>query len=327
MGSICDGSESMAIIKNRNGAMYTVAAIIVVLITLIAIAEKNELHLRESFSSEEIRINTMNEFMKDVQKDLSRGISIASYRALLAILQAETEKGSFLNDVSGAFKEAFLNGSINKTGMPIIENATIINWTNRIKEQAAKIGIQSEFKINNLSIEQISPWEISVNSTVSINLLDEKNTASWNSIKNISVILNIIGIEDPVYIIGTYGRVSNIIAQNDFGLAPLQNLEKHINNSHYIPSTTAPSYLMRLQGDFSASENGIESIVNLNELSLQDLPLLQRSNVDYIYFGNDSHSSCQINQTKDGNYSFFRLDNGAEPLNHLENYGVSCVLS
>ena len=312
-------------IPTKKGVAYTLAAISLVIVALIAFASKTQFKERNSVLVAETRIETMNDFMKDVEKDLTRGMNIASYRALLAILQTETAKGSFVADSRAAFAEAFLNGSINNTQMNIIQNASLSNWTQRIKAQAEKIGIGVDFNVESLSVEHVAPWDISVNTTIIINLSDSKNTARWVTKKNISSVVNIKGLEDPVYIIKTYGKISNIVAENNFGFSNLSNLEKHINNSLYIPSTTAPSYLMRLQGDLSASNNGIESIVNLNELSQQSLQLLTRSNVDYIYFGNQTHSSCQINQTKNGNFSFFRLDNGVEPLNHLDNYNAVCA--
>ena len=98
----------------------------------------------------------------------------------------------------------------------------------------------------------------------------------------------------------------------------VSNLQKHVDNSLYINSSLAPSFLDRLQGKLSANANGIESLVNLQKLSNQGLSISSKSVVDYIYFSSNNPSSYNIN----GMYNWFRLDN-----DHLDIYKVRNLTS
>ena len=76
----------------------------------------------------------------------------------------------------------------------------------------------------------------------------------------------------------------------------------------------ARSEIAALEGDLSANENGIESLVYLPELSTQGISIKSKSVVDYIYFSTNNPPS----QTVIGMPSWFRLDD-----EHLSVYGIS----
>jgi hypothetical protein len=79
-----------------------------------------------------------------------------------------------------------------------------------------------------------------------------------------------------------------------------------LNNSYYVASTTAPSYLMRFEGDLSNSSLGIESLVNLEELNKQNIPVVNKTLVDYIYFNSTNNPTeyCNVQNMPD----WFRID-------------------
>jgi hypothetical protein len=220
-----------------------------------------------------------------------------------------------------------LNGTINKSSLNIMEDSTFTDWTEKIKEEAEKIDVIINFTIRDLNIFQKNSWKVTIGLNITLNVNDKRGTASWNINKFLETNVNIEGLEDPLYIINSYGRVPNVVRKSnitDFDI--LSNLIKQINNSYYIESDTAPNFLMRFENNLSNSTYGIESLVNLDKFTQQGLQIYSRSNVDYIYFGNQSVSSCIINETyEDGTFDWFRLDNDIEPYYHLDNYGdVKC---
>jgi len=93
-----------------------------------------------------------------------------------------------------------------------------------------------------------------------------------------------------------------------------------VYHSYYIASPNrGSSFLDRLQGDFSADANGVESLVNLQELSQKGIAAKPgKSIVDYIYFSNENPASCVVDS---GLPSWFRLD---DPL-HTGIYQASCA--
>ena len=76
---------------------------------------------------------------------------------------------------------------------------------------------------------------------------------------------------------------------------------------------------MRFEGNFGNSPFGIESIVRLPDLQEQELPVFERSAVDYLYFSNLTPSISIINNTFE---DWFRLDDA-----HLEKYQVEDLAS
>ena len=151
----------------------------------------------------------------------------------------------------------------------------------------------------------------------------EATGATWKINTAITTRVSIDNFEDPLYVIKSFGRVTNAIVKSpitDFVNGnDVTNLRIHLNNSYYIASNLSPNYLMRLRGDLGNSSTGIESLVNLDEFIEQGLSINDRSAVDYIYFGTQSTTNYRINKTP----SWFKLDE-----DHLEIYeaqDVKCV--
>ena len=98
----------------------------------------------------------------------------------------------------------------------------------------------------------------------------------------------------------------------------IANLSMQSTNSYYLASTSAPSFLDRMQGMNAPNLYGIESLVNLAELSSQSIQIKDKSVVDYIYFSNSNPTACNVIPA--GMPSWFKLDS-----DHLAAYQVSCA--
>ena len=324
MGSSYIGDKSMAI-SSKKGVLFTLVAIILVLILILIIFTENEYRLSNKMSVIEIRVETINDFIKSVEKDLNRGLYITSFRALLGIQSYISANGTFLNDTNAQFKELLLNGTIKNQKIKAIENFTFTNWTGRISDEAEKIDISANFSIINLTIYQQDPWSVTVDSLLIIDVRDKRGIARWIRNENVKIKLDIQGFEDPLYTINSFNRVINIIKKaNETDFSVTSNLISHINNSYYIETNSGPDFLMRLEGKTSNSTYGIESLVNIVKFSNQELPTYEKSSVDYLYFQSSTAANCVVNETYQ-QLSWFRLDNGAEPYNHLDNYEVNCL--
>lgn len=311
---------------SKRGIAFTILGIILSVVIILAFSIKAEYRLQNRMEVIKSRVETANNLVIDIENDLQRGLYITGFNSLLAIDDFVNSNGTYVDDIDSAFMEALLNGTIKNTQIDLLVNNSFKDWTEKIKAEADKVGVEIDITILNLSISQKNPWEVEISSGIVLYAKDKRGTSSWNRLRLIVADIDIQGFEDPFYSIGSFGRVSNpLMRTNVTDFSQLSGLVRHINNSLYKESAAAPDFLMRLEGKFSASPNGIESIVNLNKFSAQQLQTYSRSNVDYIYFGNQSHSSCLINETQGITaFDWFRLDNGAEPLNHLDNYGLHC---
>ncbi|MBS3097204.1 hypothetical protein J4209_00245 [Candidatus Woesearchaeota archaeon] len=305
----------------KKGIFFTFIAITLTAVVILSFIIHTQYRLRNKMFVIETRIDTLNDFIQDTETDLERGLYIAAFRAILSLEQYITTEGVFLNNTELNFKEIILYGTINNTAIDIMQGATFPDWAERIQEEADKIDITINFLINDITLNQTNPWYVDVNSNISMNVTDKKQTASWEKNRKITTSINIENFEDPLYVINSYGRVTNKIKRTnatDFG--DVNQLKTHLENSYYIASTSGPSFLMRLEGKLSSSPYGIESLVNVREFTAEEVPVVADSHVDYIYFDEGTVENCLVNETAlDPYYYWFRLDN-----QHLGTYEATC---
>ncbi len=319
-------------LMGRRGIFFTFAAIVLALMVILSFKVYTGDRLKDKMETIEIRVGTMDNFIKDLENDLKNAIFISGFRGLLSLEDYMMKKGKFFNDpvepatpsLAVAFSDVLLYGTIGSEKMGLMENNTLLNWTGKIKAEANKTGIELEFNVDSVTIGQSEPWMVDVTVQLDIAVKDKKNTASWTISNkeytkkiNITSPAGIIKFVDPLYLIKNTGIVNNTItitAVPDFSSGT--NLNTHLINSYYTGHTDAPSYLMRFENNLGSSAYGIESLVNSQELMDNGLPTYSRSAVDFIYFGTGNVLDCRV---RDPSYEWFRLD-----LGHLDFYGAGC---
>ncbi len=328
----------MAVAINKKGVFFTFAAIVLAIIILLSFHTYNEYRLKDSMESTEIRIDTMNNFVKDLENNIGDATFIAAFRALLSLEDYMMEYERFMGeedspDLATGFKDLFLYGSIttgvNTEGMGLMHNNTFLNWTDRMKVQSNKTDIVLKFTVNDVTISQSEPWKVDVSMDINVEAKDKKGAASWTINKAITKKINITGFVDPLYLVNNIHTVGNSksTVNNTIRITPVDpaednfKLDTHLINSYYIENSNAPSYLMRFENDLGSSAHGIESLVNLRKLEDAGLPTSSRSAVDYIYFGTQTAANCRV---KKSNYEWFRLDKLPYPQNHLDFYHAQC---
>jgi len=214
-----------------------------------------------------------------------------------------------VSNVSNGFQTLVMNATLEGVNQSAMENNTYPLWASRMVAQASAIGVTLAMSPGPFAIEQLSPWTVTGRTNLTIYIADALLNASWNVTRQVNGTIELEAFEDPVYRLGTSGRVTNLVRQTpitDFVSGTnVNNLMAHANESYYRAWTGAPSFLQRLEGKLTnSSPYGIESLVNLQELSDAGLFTSTKSVVDYIYFSSNNPSSCTVNGTP----SWFRMD-------------------
>jgi hypothetical protein len=299
------------------GVFFTFSAITLSIIILVSLTVYKNFEMKEKIETIGVRIETVNNFIKDIEQDLEKGLFISSFRAFLTMEQSISTNGTFIESIEDSFDELVLKGTLDSTQFSLMKDSTFTDWTERIEAQAEKIGILVNFTIIGVDIAQVDPWFILIDAEINLSVMDKKNTSSWNRNKNIITRISIENFEDPLYVVNSKGRVTNPIVKTPFDElvmgSDISNLLEHLNSSYYIATNISPNFLMRLEGNLSNSSAGIESLVNLEEFQAQGLPIKDRSAVDYIYFGTKTTTNFRINQTP----AWFKIDQ-----DHLTTYQV-----
>lgn len=289
------------------GAFFTVTALL--LASFAAISVLLLMHSTQQYNEGiQTRVITLNNFLEDSQKDFERALQIGTIRGLLALSDEVVVTGEYIQDFNESFEEMILNGTYKGEEVALMSDTTLDTWIDRVQTIADKSDIGISFTIQDISIEHDTPWSVETYADVYFVVWDKNGLANFSSNYQATGRTSILAFEDPYYLIGSLGRVSNTIIKSNLTSfvsgEDTSNLMSHINNGHYINNSDAPSYLYRLQGSFEAHPQGIESLVDLSKLSDQGLAIYVKSIADHIYFGSENPTPSQIQNTPD----WVRLD-------------------
>jgi len=319
---------------NKKGIFFTFAAIALSIVIIFSFKVYSDFGLKDEMEVIEIRINTMNNFILDLENDLENAIFITGFRSLLSLEDYMTDKDLFFDStgvlapkLQDAFEETFRDGTITFGGstdnMGIMDNNTFLNWTDRIKSQSNRTNIKLEFNIDSVTIRQSGPWTVEVEVQLDIDIEDEKNTASWTiTNKEYTARINITSegstaekFVDPLYIVYNDGLANNAILitpVTDFSGAGLVThlapLDGTMGSSYYRGHSDAPNYLMRFEGNLGSDPNGIESLVDTPKLAAAGATTYpSKTAVDYIYFDTTNNPSDEPILGMEA-YPWFELD-------------------
>jgi hypothetical protein len=303
---------------NKKGIFFTILVMAMLSLFLVSYGIYSDVKSRGSINK---RIETMNNFIFSIETDMSRQIYVSGYRAILAIENKITADGHFIANSQNAIREAIINGSIENENISLMAGYKLSDINLILADLGNKENLLIDYSIKEVNISQDDPWNVKIDVIVDSYIKDKGNLAYWNRTKVISSKIDIVGFEDPLYLINTNGKISNRINKTIYKPfvqgTNVDNLSIHSQYSYYIESTNAPSFLDRLEGKISANSNGIESLVYLPELSLQGMNIQDKSCVDYIYFSNNNPASFKIQ----GMPSWFEIDDA-----HVETYNLSGLL-
>lgn len=305
---------------SRKGFVYMTIVIIFLMIMVFMFYTYEIYKVGSSDNSIYTRIVSMDNFIDNLNRDASNAVYIASYRSLLAMEEYTSMTGSYLIDTESVFREAFFNGTIGNYTSEILNQSSFSLYVRRVNEKSRDMGIELDVGVRGVSLEHIDPWNLWVEVYISVNVTDTKGLASWNFNESIGSQVSLFGLKDSLYSVETKGRLQSFIRKTNITEFVVNNdtsnLQTHIEQGYYKESTSAPSFLMRFEGNFSDSPYGVESIVNIDLLEKQeDIDVdYTKTVIDYLYFGNQTtNDRCNVEDMP----SWFRID-----VPHLDDYEV-----
>ncbi|MFT4249894.1 MAG: hypothetical protein ACMXYD_00845 [Candidatus Woesearchaeota archaeon] len=294
---------------NKKAYIFSIVTFVVVAVIGVTLLTYSS---SSSSSQAHEHILSADRFIQQFEQDFPRALQITAYRSLLGLEEHVTNTGEYLDDVNIAFLEIITIGSINNISYEVMDDATLGVFELRMQEIASQIGLDFSLSIQNVSIKHVDAFTVEVASTTRTFVQTRDEQTSWNYTTTLTSEFSIEQLRDPLYAVQTQGRVPNVITRSNVTKPYITadndttNLQLLYNNSYYVPHQQAPSFLMRFSNNLSASEYGIASLVNINNLNTQDVPVFtDRSLVDYRYFaGVPTSTNTIINMPSE-----FVLDN------------------
>ncbi len=269
----------------RKSLLYTGFTLILLLLFFIVFSIR--FNSSSTDNSEELFINQLA-FMIDT--DLPRAARIASIRSFLSMEDYCARHAVFLDNTSLRFREALLNGTINNESIPLIVNDSLYSYSQKLERVANSHGFNLNLSIYNVSLYQLSPWVVGVSFNIMVNISSIDKSLWMNYNKSFNTSISIVGLRDPLFSVGTNGRLHNVINRTIYH--NYSEFDSFAKSMLYIENPDAPSFLQRFEGNLNASIYGIEAMVNLNELALQGLSIDNtKSIVDHLYFSNQTNTA------------------------------------
>jgi len=303
--------------KNKKGVFFTLLTISLLSLFLISYSIYSTVQNQESISK---RIKTMNNFVFLVEEDLPRQLYISGFRIIFLMENEISNKGSYISDVNSSFQEGFYNGTISGIPNEIMNDVTFQGIIIKLNEKASKINVNVNLSNPIITITQKDPWNINLNFSTNLIITDNEDLANWNKIYTQEINIPIKGFADPLYVVNTNNLISNLINQTPYTTfvsgTDVTNLTNHLNNQYYKASTSAPSFIDRLEGKTTPNINGIESLVYIP--GLPSFAIKSKSVVDYIYFSTSNPATDTIQYMP----SWFKLDD-----EHQDDYQVEGLVT
>ncbi len=288
-------------IKNKKGVFFTFMAILVVSVLVLSfssdvyVTSKNKIPVLKS------RVKTADNYLRNLETSyLETSLYTSSYNALKSIILYINKTGFLDNEnaLNAAFKEVMLNGTIDgadisNMGITLMQDNTFIYRLEDIERMSQDVlHITTSFDEDNINTvifqsDDTGPWQVGVNLTMNYSV--DAGIASWNKRETISIIISIIGFDDPLYLINS--GYSHQIKETSFNDTEwnVDTLKIHITNATYRHESNestehSPSYLMRFYNDTLPSLCcGIESMINQTLCN----DITDKSYVDYCFWSDE----------------------------------------
>lgn len=273
---------------NKKGFIYVITASLLVAVLFLVFFFQEEISFVEKTETGLVRISLANDFVSSFNQDLERALSIAAFRSMVALEEHIVARGEFLNDTEAHFVEVVETGMINGSSYSIIENSSLKEYIRKINFVADDLGLMINVSVNDIVLGQADPWNLDVSINASVLIIEKSGLVYWNYSRLYASVVPIENLRDPLYSVNTRSRVSNTIRQFNETLVDEGNvsgLVSFLEGSYYIASASAPSFIQRFSNNLSPNIYGIESVVNVLDISDQNLDTYpERVKIDYIYF-------------------------------------------
>ena len=201
----------------RKGIMFSFIMffLALTLMSLIAVHRGLISYKREQIFIE-TRVNSMNNMYDSILRDLGKISEIIMRRAISVSVSHVVTEGTGLDNAILGLKELTLNGTLNETEMPLMENATFPEWIQKIQAVGILKGFDVDITLQDFEIKPYDSWNLIAVIDVSVNMTDQQGVASLSRSTDINKLIYLGGLEDPLYPLHTNQKVTNSIVKSPY---------------------------------------------------------------------------------------------------------------
>jgi hypothetical protein len=242
----------------------------------------------------EDRITLANYYVDNAFDYAESAATVSGYLALAGVVDDMASTRAYNSEFDSQYVScvAYANLTSSKT-CPNMQGKNFVYLMDNLTESSAvELKLSSRYIINNMTVSQgEDPFALDL--TINMTLYVSDAFANITTTRVFTSRVPIAGIKDPVFAVnGTYNKTirrTNITKQE--GTWSVPDLEQLYLNQEYRYSSSAPSFIYRVKGNFSNSSLGIESMINHTQPSLVALINQNISMVDYLFW-NRTNFDC-----------------------------------
>lgn len=154
-----------------------------------------------------VRMKSGLYFLNSVNEDFDRAVEIIGRRSMTACINKVIIDGNGLSSAENSILELFENSTLDGVPSDMVDY-TIYEWMNKSDVMAGKRGFVLEREIRSIGISMEDPWNVMLTIDLRMKLGDKENLFYYEKNETRKVPVSIDGLEDPIYILNTGGRVT-----------------------------------------------------------------------------------------------------------------------
>jgi len=209
----------------RRGFLINSAVLILIIPLLLLLAVYSSVQSQVMYSqSERLELQRLSWTVSYVQEDLKNALRISGKRALVAMIDYVTTTGRFLNSANTTMRDLMITGEAPGIGSPsTMKNQTLEHWLKTLSQRLRENGL---ILLTNgvrfyLQIDPLDSFQIAIKAKLmNVTIMDPNGKVVYRgSLPTrgyVYSVININGLEDPIYAVATGGRYHRIINACDF---------------------------------------------------------------------------------------------------------------
>lgn len=261
-------------ILGKKAILMTITALLISILFFMIYSKENILPSFYTNQPVNTRVKAMDNFVKTVPAILGDSLEIATYDALNSLYVMQVSSGTFFDNEThfkGILENCIICGAVSCSGpsMPCtgMNNTHLDAVTFNLRSLAGQhMNIASSFTIYDVTITQNYPYDVDVTLDVQYTISDS-NFATWRKRENISRVVSIIGLHDPLTGIATNKATERIIVRSricEFNEScwNLNSTAAFYNENSFTYAVNGTSFLSRYWNSTNSSYCcGIETFV------------------------------------------------------------------
>ena len=259
----------MAVIKkNKKGFFFTFIAIIITSIFFVQFIAIPQAKSSEQIELDAIKIALLNDFSKTLVESYIPSLMRAQTKKVM-VEKMKTE-ANFI----GHFGFDSEYDTIMAEQMDPMISEVLIAANNHLN-------VNTSLSLSNFKIQQVTPFLIEMSAWMEMKTSSVSGEIKFSYDDIIAANLSVVGMKDPLSVKHDGYDNARVIKPTLFVSFGAENTTKLLNSGEYRSHSSAPSYLSRYMGDFTAGDGqGIETLVDRNKYGVSEDVI----DVDYEFF-------------------------------------------